>query len=101
MPGLIDAHYHCMFAIIPEMAALTKDFGFVVLMAAANARNTLLRGFTSVRDMGGPIFGLKDAIDAGITPDRVSGLLAHLSVKRAVMAISGCLTRYPKPAANR
>lgn len=68
MPGMIDAHYHAMFAMIPEMAALTKDFGFVVLMAAANARNALLRGFTSVRDMGGPIFGLKDAIDAGVTP---------------------------------
>lgn len=68
MPGLIDAHYHAMFANIPQLAAITKDFGFVVLMAGNNARNTLLRGFTSVRDMGGPIFGLKDAIDAGVTP---------------------------------
>ncbi len=68
MPGLIDAHYHCMFANVPQMAALTKDFGFVAIMAAANAKDVLMRGFTSVRDMGGPVFGLKDAIDAGITP---------------------------------
>ncbi len=27
-----------------------------------------MRGFTSVRDLGGPVFGLKAAIDAGITP---------------------------------
>ncbi|MBO9729399.1 MAG: amidohydrolase family protein [Chitinophaga sp.] len=68
MPGLIDAHYHCMFANVTQVATLSKDYGFVVLMAAMNAREALLRGFTSVRDMGGPIFGLKDAIDAGVTP---------------------------------
>ncbi|WP_126249273.1 metal-dependent hydrolase family protein [Chitinophaga rhizosphaerae] len=68
MPGLIDAHYHCMFANVTQLAALAKDYGFVVLMAASNARDALMRGFTSVRDMGGPIFGLKDAIDAGVTP---------------------------------
>lgn len=68
MPGLIDAHYHCMFANVSQMVVLSKDFGFVAIMAAANAKEMLMRGFTSVRDMGGPVFGLKDAIDAGVTP---------------------------------
>lgn len=35
-------------------------------VAAAQARATLMRGFTSVRDMGGPSFGLKQAIDRGV-----------------------------------
>ena len=35
-------------------------------MAGAEATATLMRGFTTVRDMGGPAFGLKRAIDEGI-----------------------------------
>ena len=37
-------------------------------MAAVEAEATLLRGFTTVRDMGGPSFGLKRAIDEGLVP---------------------------------
>jgi hypothetical protein len=33
---------------------------------AAEATDTLMRGFTTVRDLGGPAFGLKRAIDEGI-----------------------------------
>ncbi|UZD22874.1 amidohydrolase family protein [Algoriphagus halophytocola] len=66
MPGLIDAHYHTMFATLPQVALLTSDIGFVNLAAGRNAEAMLQRGFTSVRDLGGPVFGLKKAIDAGI-----------------------------------
>lgn len=38
------------------------------IAAARAAQDMLMRGFTSVRDLGGPVFGLKAAIDAGITP---------------------------------
>src|SRR5690625_5792027 len=34
--------------------------------AAAEAERTLLRGFTTVRDAGGPAFALKQAIDEGV-----------------------------------
>jgi imidazolonepropionase-like amidohydrolase len=34
--------------------------------AAQEARNTLMRGFTSVRDLSGPSFSLKKAIDMGV-----------------------------------
>jgi imidazolonepropionase-like amidohydrolase len=37
-------------------------------MAGAEATGTLMRGFTTVRDMGGPAFGLKRAIDEGTLP---------------------------------
>jgi imidazolonepropionase-like amidohydrolase len=38
------------------------------LLAGAEAESTLMRGFTSVRDLGGPAFGLKMAIDRGVMP---------------------------------
>jgi len=68
MPGLIDAHVHIMFATIPQLAVLTADIGFVNVAAAKAANDMLLRGFTSARDLGGPVFGLKQGIDAGIVP---------------------------------
>lgn len=67
-PGLIDAHTHIMFATIPQIAALTADISFVTVAAVKEARDTLMRGFTSIRDMGGPAFGLKRGIDSGLTP---------------------------------
>lgn len=67
MPGMIDAHTHLMFAGISLQTIMMADIGFVYLVAGKTAEQTLMRGFTSVRDLGGPIFGLKAAIDAGIT----------------------------------
>lgn len=68
MPGLIDAHTHIMFATLSQAAILTSDIGFVNVAAAKAANDMLLRGFTSVRDLGGPVFGLKRGIDAGLVP---------------------------------
>ena len=67
MPGLIDVHWHTMLAGIAQLQALTSDIGYVYLVAAREAQRTLMRGFTSVRDPGGPAFALKQAIDQGIT----------------------------------
>jgi imidazolonepropionase-like amidohydrolase len=66
MPGLIDAHWHAMMAVLPEAEMLTADEGYLVLVAGREARNTLMRGFTTVRDLSGPVFGLKRAIDSGV-----------------------------------
>jgi imidazolonepropionase-like amidohydrolase len=66
MPGLIDAHWHAMMAATPLAALLTADVGYLTLMAAGEAERTLMRGFTSVRDMAGPSFSLKRAIDGGL-----------------------------------
>lgn len=63
MPGLIDAHWHTMLVRPSPMAALAGDVGYNNLLAAAEATATLMRGFTTVRDVGGPAFGLKRAID--------------------------------------
>jgi len=65
MPGLIDAHWHAMLIRVTPAQSL-GDVGYVNLLAAAEATDTLMRGFTTVRDVGGPVFGLKAAIDEGI-----------------------------------
>ena len=63
MPGLIDAHWHAMLVRPTPAAVIAGDIGYMNLLAAAEATATLMRGFTTVRDMGGPSFGLKRAID--------------------------------------
>src|SRR5262245_43018680 len=64
MPGLIDAHWHAMLASLPG-SELVGDPGFGALIAGREATDTLMRGFTTVRDVGGPVFSLKRAIDEG------------------------------------
>ncbi|MBZ6077872.1 amidohydrolase family protein [Microvirga sp. WGZ8] len=66
MPGLIDAHWHTIFAALPISALVSADIGFIFLAASAEAERTLMRGFTTVRDLGGPSFPLKQAIDDGL-----------------------------------
>jgi imidazolonepropionase-like amidohydrolase len=68
MPGLIDAHWHAMLVRPTPAEAIAGDIGFNNLVAGAEATDTLMRGFTTVRDVGGPTFGLKRAIDLGIVP---------------------------------
>lgn len=68
LPGLIDAHSHLMFETVPQAAVLTADVGFVNVAAVRAAGDLLMRGFTSVRDLGGPVFGLKRGIDEGLVP---------------------------------
>jgi len=66
MPGLIDAHWHTMFNFAPISQILGADFGYLNIAAAKASEDTLMRGFTSVRDVGGNSFGVKHAIDRGI-----------------------------------
>jgi imidazolonepropionase-like amidohydrolase len=66
MPGLIDAHWHAMLVRPTPAQLLVDDVGYMNLVAGAEATDTLMRGFTTVRDVGGPSFGLKRAIDEGI-----------------------------------
>ncbi|MCH6205616.1 amidohydrolase family protein [Brucella ciceri] len=65
MPGMIEAHWHSILAGISQMAAMTADIPYVHLVAAQEAERTVLRGFTTVRDVGGPSFALKRVIDEG------------------------------------
>lgn len=68
MPGLIDIHTHLMFTSLNQAELLTTDIGYVNIAASKVATEMLLRGFTSIRDLGGPTFGIKRAIDRGVVP---------------------------------
>lgn len=67
IPGLIDTHVHLFMGANTERQMLDTKGSPDVLhgRAAEEARKMLLRGFTTARDMGGPVFGLKRAIDQG------------------------------------
>lgn len=67
MPGLIDAHVHLVFGALTMPQMMTNDLSeeFLFNTVGSSAQQMLMRGFTSIRDVGGPIFPLKAAIDKG------------------------------------
>ena len=65
MPGLIDAHWHALVAGMTLKELMSSEVDHIVRAAGAQAERTLMRGFTTLRDLGGPVFPLKKAIDAG------------------------------------
>ena len=65
MPGLIDAHWHSFMAATAMPLLTTANPSYLHILATRQAEATLMRGFTTVRDLGGPVFGLKRAIDEG------------------------------------
>lgn len=70
MPGLIDAHWHTTFAYTPAAILLMNqgDMPEVAIRSMTGAKETLFRGFTTVRDMGGNPFAIKKLIDSGEYP---------------------------------
>lgn len=75
LPGFIDAHVHLTYSP-PENYAkgvadgLNDNLGDHALHGARNARNTLMAGFTTVRNVGGSFAdrALRDAIAEGLVP---------------------------------
>ncbi|MBD3906273.1 amidohydrolase family protein [Chryseobacterium sp. Ch-15] len=67
MPGLIDVHVHMVFGALTMAEMASPDMSQELMMknVAISSQKMLMRGFTSVRDAGGPIFPLKTAIDKG------------------------------------
>ena len=68
MPGLSDTHTHLAYSSISQMRMLTDHAAYGYIRATVDAEGMLMRGITSVRDMGGNVFGLKTAIDEGLIP---------------------------------
>ncbi|MBW4581187.1 MAG: amidohydrolase family protein [Tildeniella nuda ZEHNDER 1965/U140] len=70
MPGLIDNHTHIILATTPVEELLSPSITPEKLLQIAqkNATETLLRGFTSIRDLAGPAFVLKKVVDSGSVP---------------------------------
>ena len=67
VPGLIDTHSHLAITGSPgEM----RDWSWerIGVLMGKRAETTLMWGFTTVRDLGGPVMGLKQNIDEGLVP---------------------------------
>ncbi|PYG31033.1 metal-dependent hydrolase family protein [Pelagimonas varians] len=70
IPGLIDAHWHTTYAYTPASVLMLNqgDMSEVAIRSMTGAKETLLRGFTTVRDTGGNPFSIKKLIDSGEYP---------------------------------
>jgi imidazolonepropionase-like amidohydrolase len=76
LPGFIDAHTHLTMDFNPDYSGsrlnnLSRTIPERAIRSTANARATLMAGFTTVRDVGSSNFldiGLRNAINAGIVP---------------------------------
>jgi imidazolonepropionase-like amidohydrolase len=76
LPGFIDAHTHStgMYTEDHDRAALRQleeTIPQLAIETTANARVTLMAGFTTVRDVGSDRYldvGLRNAIDKGVVP---------------------------------
>jgi imidazolonepropionase-like amidohydrolase len=66
MPGLIDGHAHVMINAHFDTVEKNMDPYDLAYRSALVAKRFLVDGFTAVRDMGGPAFGLRRNIDSGI-----------------------------------
>jgi len=65
MPGMIDGHAHVM--INDDFGPVERDLDLTDISynSVIVAERFLMDGFTAVRDMGGPAFGLARAINSG------------------------------------
>jgi imidazolonepropionase-like amidohydrolase len=66
-PGFIDAHTHIQWNVgVPSFLDSPPDYH--AALALVETRNMLHRGFTTARDVGGSVWGVKKAIDEGHHP---------------------------------
>jgi imidazolonepropionase-like amidohydrolase len=98
LPGFIDAHVHFRLATL-NFAKLSQwsEVQFGIAMAKLS-QETLQRGFTTVRDLGGDVIGLQKAIRSGMAqgPDIVQANLmitqtgGHGDVESGVLPVPDC-----------
>ena len=95
MPGLIDCHVH----VIATTADLGLNAGLPASLVAARSstlmRNMLMRGFTTVRDLGGADRGLQLAVEEG------HFLAPRLVICGKALSQTGGHTDYRGPYSNR
>nr|WP_321257928.1 amidohydrolase family protein [uncultured Pseudodesulfovibrio sp.] len=63
-PGFIDAHTHLQWNLSVQ-EHMNSPLDYQGAIALVDAKNTLMRGFTTIRDVAGSVFGVKRAIDEG------------------------------------
>lgn len=68
MPGMIDAHMHVVAESLDLWSNMIAPSSLSALRAARVMGETLARGFTTIRDLGGADHGLVRAVDDGLIP---------------------------------
>ncbi len=66
MPGLIDCHIHVTLSDLNLRKLADIPVTLMTALAAQNLRETLMRGFTTIRDCAGADRGLADAVEQGL-----------------------------------
>ncbi len=68
IPGLSDAHVHLSATMSDNETRNEAHWMYTSIRTAKAAENFLMLGFTTVRDLGGPVFGIKRGVDEGLIP---------------------------------
>ena len=106
LPGLIDAHVHMRLTTLDfRQLANWSEVEFGIAMARM-AGETLARGFTTVRDLGGDVSGLIRSIKRGRTPGprifhagrMLSQTGGHGDVEGGARAVPQCACEMPHTA---
>jgi imidazolonepropionase-like amidohydrolase len=66
MPGLVDCHVHLIASMVNLQANAMLPDAVVAFRAGKLMREMLMRGFTTVRDLGGATLGLRLAWEEGL-----------------------------------
>lgn len=66
MPGLVDAHVHVTASLVDIGANAALPNSLIALRASRIMNAMLMRGFTTVRDVGGAEYGLSLAVEEGL-----------------------------------
>ncbi|NGP16455.1 metal-dependent hydrolase family protein [Devosia aurantiaca] len=66
MPGLIDCHVHVVAETLDLWGNMTAPASLAALRSARVISEALLRGFTTLRDLGGADYGLVRAVNEGV-----------------------------------
>ena len=76
MPGFIDSHVHFGLTVENPAANLARFASERIVRSVVNARNTLMAGVTTARDLGGTDRGIRDSIEQGL----ILGPRIHLAI---------------------
>lgn len=95
MPGLIDCHVHVIATSANLGLNAELPDALVALRSARIMRDMLMRGFTTVRDLGGATRGLQMAVEEGLTP------APRLVICGKALSQTGGHTDYRGPFHNR
>ena len=68
MPGLIEGHSHLALSGVTFPEVVSGLPGYQTIQSTVMARDMLMNGVTTTRDMAGEVFSLKRAIDEGLIP---------------------------------